>query len=193
MTKLLTLKHWQLFGLLVGVPIILEFITISSSVSGNHPGNMFFIFPIILILFIGIYFSWFYSLGTNLYKRLPETERMNLTRFKVFLFIPIVYMIFLLVFTFGFYSNNLSGVEPNPAIFALIVPVHLFSMFCIFYCLYFNAKALKAVEWQRPVTFGDYAGEFFLLWFFPIGIWIIQPRINRLFDTTTILDDNINI
>jgi hypothetical protein len=64
---------------------------------------------------------------------------------------------------------------------AVILPLHLFSMFCIFYCLYFNAKALKAVEWRRPVTFGDYAGEFFLLWFFPLGIWFIQPRINQLF------------
>ncbi len=35
---------------------------------------------------MGLYFGWFYSLGTNLYKKLPETERMNLTRFKVFLF-----------------------------------------------------------------------------------------------------------
>ena len=182
MTKLLTLKHWQLFGLLVGIPILFEFITIGTAVSGNHPGNMFFIFAVILILFMGLYFSWFYSLGTNLYKRLPETERMNLTRFKVFLFIPVVYMIFLFIFMFGMFAKNLSGVQPNPAIFALIVPVHLFSMFCIFYCLYFNAKALKAVEWQRPVTFGDFAGEFFLIWFFPIGIWIIQPRINKLFE-----------
>jgi hypothetical protein len=23
--------------------------------------------------------------------------------------------------------------------------------------------------------------EFFLIWFFPIGVWIIQPRINRLY------------
>jgi hypothetical protein len=31
------------------------------------------------------------------------------------------------------------------------------------------------------VSFYDFSGPFFLLWFFPIGIWIIQPRINRLF------------
>jgi len=52
----------------------------------------------------------------------------------------------------------------------------------MFYCLYFNAKALKTAELQKPLTFSDFAGEFFLLWFFPIGIWILQPRINKLFD-----------
>ena len=87
-----------------------------------------------------------------------------------------------------FMFNNVSTtIEPLNMrlfglIFGLIVPIHLFSMFCIFYCLYFNAKALKAVEWQRPVTFGDFAGEFFLLWFYPIGVWIIQPRVNKLFE-----------
>jgi len=54
----------------------------------------------------------------------------------------------------------------------------------MFYCLYFISKSLKAVELQRDVTFNDYAGEFFLIWFFPIGIWFIQPRINKLFDET---------
>jgi len=62
--------------------------------------------------------------------------------------------------------------------------VHLFSMFCLFYCLYFIAKALKTVELQRPVTFSDYAGEFFLLWFYPVGVWILQPRINQIFAAT---------
>jgi len=57
-----------------------------------------------------------------------------------------------------------------------------FLLFCMFYCLYFNAKALKAAEWQRPVTFSDFAGEFFMIWFFPVGIWILQPRINKLFE-----------
>jgi hypothetical protein len=184
MTKLLTLKHWQLFGLLIGIPIIFQSITIGSIISRNNPRFMFHLFPVMMILFITLFFGWFYALGTNLYKKLPATEQMNLTRFRVFLFIPVAYMTFLSVFMFGLFSNILSGFKPNPAIFVLIIPLHLFSMFCIFYCLYFNAKALKTVEWQRRVKFDDFIGEFFLIWFFPIGIWIIQPRINKLFETT---------
>ena len=191
MTKLLKLKHWQLFGLLMGLPMIFQFLIIGSVMTSRNPTITLTVFPIMMIFFIGLFFSWFYALGTNLHKRLPVSASMNLTKFKIFLFIPVAYMLFLSVFMFLFSS----GGQPNPAIFAVIVPLHLFSMFCIFYCLYFNAKALKTVELQRPVTFSDFAGEFFLIWFFPIGVWIIQPRINKLFDTSNnnnqIIDNNI--
>ncbi len=182
MTKFLTLKHWQLFGLLLVIPMILQAIFMGSMLSNDNPTTGSIAFPIMMIFLVGLFFGWFYALGTNLHKKLPTTAKMNLTKFKIFLFIPVIYMLFLSVFMAGMFSNSTTVGEPNPTIFALIVPLHLFSMFCIFYCLYFNAKALKTVEWQRPVTFSDFAGEFFLIWFFPFGIWIIQPRINKLFD-----------
>ncbi len=192
MTKFLTLKHWQLFVLLMGLPMAFQFITIGSISSGNSPTKILYFFPIMMILFIGLFFGWFYAIGTNLHKKLPSTATMNLTRFKIFLLIPIMYTLIISVLMISVFTINPTGRLPNPAIFALIVPLHLFSMFCIFYCLYFNAKALKTVEWQKPVTFNDFAGEFFLIWFFPIGIWIIQPRINKLFDTTLTNDDNLD-
>jgi hypothetical protein len=43
------------------------------------------------------------------------------------------------------------------------------------------AKNLVKAETGKRVTFYDYAGPFFLLWFFPIGVWFIQPRINQLY------------
>jgi hypothetical protein len=74
--------------------------------------------------------------------------------------------------------------EPNiglvGSIFTVIVPIHLFSMFCIFYTIYFVAKTIKTVELKREVKFGDFAGEFFLLWFYPVGVWILQPKLNKM-------------
>jgi hypothetical protein len=190
MTKLLTLKHWQLFGLLIGLPFIFQVYVVSSSLTSGNPKMYIVSFPIVMIYFIGLFFGWFYALATNLHKKLPTTATMNLTRFKIFLFIPVAYMLFLSVFMFCMFSNISLGGQLNLAIFAGFIPLHLFSMFCIFYCLYFNAKALKSVEWQKSVKFSDFAGEFFLIWFFPIGIWIIQPRINKLFDPTIGADNN---
>jgi hypothetical protein len=136
-----------------------------------------------------LFFSWFYTLGTQLHKKLPQTAAMNLTKFKTFLFIPVIYIFAISIFMTGLFSSISAGEEPDLGTFALIVPLHLFSMFCIFYCLYFIAKALKTAECQKYVTFRDFAGEFFLIWFFPIGIWIIQPRINKLFEAS---DENNN-
>lgn len=185
MTKFLTLKHWQLFGLLLGLPMIFQFIFMGSIISNNNPTDAFKVFPVIMILYMGLFFGWFYSLGTNLHKKLPETVTMNLKKFKIFLLIPVVYILFFTFYMSSMFSSVSTGIEPNPAIFGIIFPLHLFSMFCIFYCLYFISKELKSVEWQKPVTFSDFAGEFFLIWFFPLGIWIIQPRINKLFENNT--------
>jgi len=185
MTKFLTFKHWQLFVLLMGIPMIFQIISIGSIVSSNDPTAEFKFFPIMMILYLGLFLGWFYSLGTNLHKKLPETVNMNLKKFKIFLLIPAVYMILLSFYMSSMFSNVSTGIEPNPAIWGIIFPLHLFSMFCLFYCLYFISKELKAVEWQKSVTFSDFAGEFFLIWFFPLGIWIIQPRINKLFENNT--------
>ena len=42
------------------------------------------------------------------------------------------------------------------------------------------AKTIKTAEQKRKLDFGDFAGEFFLMWFFMIGVWILQPKINRM-------------
>jgi uncharacterized RDD family membrane protein YckC len=44
------------------------------------------------------------------------------------------------------------------------------------------SKNLVLAETSKPASFYDYAGPFFLIWFFPIGVWFTQPRINRLYE-----------
>jgi hypothetical protein len=47
--------------------------------------------------------------------------------------------------------------------------------------LNFVATALGVAETGKSRVFSQIVGTFFLLWFFPVGIWIIQPKINRLY------------
>jgi hypothetical protein len=183
MTLFLRLKHWQLFIMVFVIPAICQIIFMTRVFSENNPRLILQFFPVLLILYCSVLFGWYYALATNLQKKLPETVKMNVTRFRWFFFIPAVYILFLCVFLFSVFGNMANGFQPNPVIFFVIVPVHLFSIFCILYCLLFTAKALKSVELQKPVTFSDFSGEFFLIWFFPIGVWFIQPRINKLFVT----------
>lgn len=182
MIKFLQLKHWQLFALLFGTTFILQFITFGSVAITNEPKTLIYLFPIVMIVYFGLFFGWFYSMGTNFHRKLPTSVKMNLKKFKIFLAIPMIYIFFLSVFQIGMISEISNNNQPNPTYLLFIVPIHLFSMYCIFYCMYFIAKEFKSVEVQKPVTFSDFAGEFFLLWFFPLGIWIIQPRINKIFE-----------
>jgi hypothetical protein len=179
MKKFLTIKHWQLFVLLLCLPFIFEIISISFMSSGNIDG-LLLLMPIAMILTVGLMMGWLYTLGANLYLKLPHNSGLNIRLFKVFIVIPALYMLGLSVIIAIAGMGKLSDL--GAAFYLLIVlPLHLFSMFCIFYCLRFVAKALKSAEYQRNTTFSDYAGEFFLFWFFPVGVWILQPRINKLF------------
>lgn len=198
--RFLRAKHWALFLLTFGIPMIVQFIVMGTMLarfgSGNEPDlstffSFFSVFPVLMIIFVGIFFGWLWSIAIGLQSKVPGDVKMKTGTFKVFFFIPIIYMLFFLV-GFGVIINGLSGTveggaQPDPGLIfssmAVIIPLHLFSMFCIFYCLYFVSKTFKTVELQREATFSDFAGEFFLIWFYPIGIWIVQPKINKMVDS----------
>lgn len=152
-----------------------------SIASNNIGGVPFMLMQLLTLCAMSVVFFWIYAMATNLNRKLPDEMPMNINRFKVFWAIPFLYITSMYLFMMFAVPFITKGNVPNPFIFLLIIPLHLFSMFCIFYCLYFVAKSLKAVELQRKVSSGDYIGEFFIIWFFPIGIWFIQPRVNKLF------------
>jgi hypothetical protein len=64
----------------------------------------------------------------------------------------------------------------------IVIPFHFFAFFCQIYGWYFVSKAIALAEAARPASSGDYIGFFFCFWVFPVGVWIIQPRINRLYE-----------
>ncbi len=184
MTNLfLKAKHWQLFLLTIGVPMIFQFVLMgslfSSMQAGSQPDPVYFIalFPIMMLLFAAVFFGWFWSIAVGLQSKVPQDVKMKVTKFKIFFFSPLVYIFTILIFMMFVLSGE---VAPDPSIAFVIVPLHLFSMFCMFYTLYFVAKTIRTVELQRAVSFSDFAGEFFMIWFYPIGIWIIQPRLNKI-------------
>lgn len=194
--RFLKAKHWQLFLLTFGIPLIFQFIMMASMISNfatqTNPDptvmfNYMKLFPVIMILFMAVLFGWLWSVAIGLQKKVPGNVTMKVKKFKVFFFIPLIYMlIFMMVFSVSMNGFLSSHAEPRFALigglFAVIFPLHLFAMFCIFYSLYFVAKTFKTVELQREVNFADFAGEFFLIWFYPIGIWIVQPKINKMIE-----------
>ena len=191
MNLFLRAKHWQIFLVTFGLPFVLQIALVATVVSGiiqHHDPTLLFgyfkFFPLVIIVVVGALFGWMWSVAIGLQKKIPAGINMKVTQFKIFFFIPAVYLVLFSCFiAFLFSGNILQGGQPNPEIFYLfpiIFPLQLFSMFCIFYSIYFVAKTIKTVELQREVTFSDFVAEFFLVWFHFIGIWILQPRINKM-------------
>jgi hypothetical protein len=193
--RFLRAKHWQLFLLMFGIPMIFQFIVMgtafASIITKSPPDettfmNFFYLFPILMVIFAGTFFGWFWSIGTGLQSKIPTNVKMKTGKFKVFFFVPLVYTLLIFIAMGTALSGIFGSGEPNAGLIftsiAIIIPLHLFNMFCMFYCLYFVSKTFKTVELQRETTFSDFAGEFFLLWFYPIGIWIVQPKINKMVD-----------
>jgi len=152
--------------------------------------SVFLVMPVVMLLVMGVLFGWWWAAGTSLHQKLPEGVSMQLGRFKFFLLFPVFYITcFLLLLALAF--SSFITIIDNIIFPLLLFPLHLFAMFCLFYCIYFIAKALKSIELGREAIVSEYLGEFLMLWFYPIGIWIIQPKLNALFTTNApdILDD----
>jgi len=191
-------KHWQLFT--IGfVPGLIFYIYTMSNVFGsdfiNNPESVssfmesYKYFGLIMILLAVVNYGWIWAVGVGLQAKVPPYVKMKVRRFKWFIGIPFFYLLFIsLSITYGFMfavpKVLADTFYPSEYIFlvmaAIIVPLHIFSLFAIFYSMYFAAKTLKTVEFQREVNFSDFVAEFFLIWFLPVGIWILQPKINRM-------------
>jgi hypothetical protein len=194
-------KHWHLFALTIGIPLGFQFIMMVMVLAGVANGaeidsieltGFIIFFPVLMILFTATLFGWIWSVVTGLQCKIPLNILMETSKFKWFFFIPLAYTTLLHAYISitlaGVFETAGQGGEPDirfiAGMMAFIIPLHLFSIFCIFYCLYFVAKTIKTAELQRETAFSDFVGEFFLIWFFPIGIWFIQPRVNQLADSS---------
>lgn len=182
MQAFLHLKAWQLFLLLFGVPLVLHVGVMVGLFTGpSVPLGLGILF--IAFLTLGLLFAWLYTLGSHLYRRLPATARMSLARFRIAALLPVVYLFLVMLYGWNAFRGGTPGTLTGARI-GLFLVLHFSSMACIFYCVYFTAKALKTVERKSPVALSEYLGDFFLLWFYPVGIWVLQPRVNHLFATT---------
>lgn len=143
-------------------------------------------FLAIVIVITGIFFAWLWALAMGLQHRIPAELSMRTIKFKMAFFFTLAYTIMFCALMIYFFNDFPAHLDINGAwFFILVIPFHLLAMFCILYCFYFTAKAIKLAELQRPLKLDDYIGEFFLLWFSFIGVWILQPRLNKMINAET--------
>ena len=173
MSKLLRLKHWQLFIILTCTIFISIFVT----ESGLKIGNFDSIQLSIMVRMIGviILFLWYLILGLSL-----NNMTENPHKFKSGLFIlAIIFCVF------GYSNMNLQVIFSEDYIMPNSVSVlsTLLTLLAMIYVFYNLPISLRSLETNSKVEFGDCIVDMILLFAFPIGVWITQPRLNKLFMT----------
>ena len=132
------------------------------------------------ILFTGIVFGavfiWYYALGVGFISRAHKGLSTEIMLFKKwFLLCCLSGIVYLVVFMIGFNEP-----ESLKFLFSILFVLVLFYFVCVFQVFKRIAKAISAWEMNSEVSFGYYVGNLFLLWLFPIGIWFIQPKANKM-------------
>lgn len=189
--RLLTAKHWQIFLLLFGAPIVAQMIAIPLMTrrmtlpepiftGGTQEGLL--ILAILLTGYLMVYFGWMFAIATELQKLIVPEIHMKVSKFKVFWTVPLVYF-FVLLFLMGSAATSKEFVGPDEifgGLFFWFIFFHLFAMLGVFYSLYFCAKSLATAEAQKPLRFIEVVPDLVLFWMLPVGIWVLQPRLNKL-------------
>ena len=121
-------------------------------------------------------FAWMFSIGTWSNRHLPESRRRSPLLFGVSLALPIIYVLMYIILYIPLLE---SGGPSRPPLWLL--PMHMFSMLGIFYGIWYTARQLKSLLENEDADFMIFSSTFFLLFIFPIGIWLIQPEVNQLY------------
>ncbi len=158
-------KHWQVFVLVWGAYFIAGVGVV------ENPTRIPPLSIAAMLLFILSFAVWLWSIGSFLFSIAEPAPRLNIDFFRFATIFAGVYLPPTLAFP----------LNVRPMVAVLMLLLLLFAFFCWAYAYHFVSKSLVAAEKGRTVTGGDYRSTMFLLLIGFIGVWQIQPRINRLY------------
>ena len=167
MDKLIRLSHWQVFGYLIVVPVFFP------------DGDNRVYFDIIWGL---LFVFWVSKVNIELYDRLPSGVDLNLNFLLINIFVPAAYLM-AIALTVGGYNITDENYQDYGWKVWIYLPMHFYCFFSFFYAIRFTAKAIASIEANENVDIGRYGTYMAGLFFFPVGIWWIQPKINKILRT----------
>jgi hypothetical protein len=128
-----------------------------------------------------IYHLWLYTILSKSYDRILEyVEIQNFTPFnqyKLGLGISIIAMFLMSIGSqqVSYNSLSLQIIYSEPVEYAIMYLIGMLLLISI------TAKSLVMVERKREIEFKDYIKSMLLLLFPFIGVWFIQPKIQKLY------------
>lgn len=150
-----------IFIILWIAPVLISSLINLPSVLSKATIPLFIIFP----------FLWAYAIGINLHRIIFPEDKIYIVLSSVSISIGIICLYISIFFFFGSRMIN-SPNEPLPLIM-------LVNIAFIYICIS-SAKRLLIAEKRKNINFNTIGNTFLLFLFFPIGVWFIQPRVNKI-------------
>ena len=163
MAILLRFKSWMIFMIII-LGLLIGNITVE-----NQPSISIFL----RIIGITVYIIYPLLIGHFLQNYLPRRIELSYNFFLVNTF---------LWFTTYSLIIILSGGQGMTFTGLIVLPL-LYIFFAFFHFFAFPAKTLKSIELKREARLSEYLGEFILMLILPIGIWALQPRVNKIIES----------
>jgi len=155
----LKLKHWQIF--LIWILGIIQLVVFMDT------GFWFVSFGIYFCLLFG----WIYSIG----KVLNENNVELIKKLNIW---SIIYLISII--PMGFRFHRMVSLSYERLNILILIVSGIVGFVAIINIGIISAKSLKKKEKQEELNFGNYAFEFFLVLYMIIGVWVLQPRLNKI-------------
>ena len=167
MKKILYYKHWQLFLLII----------ICGAWVSPSPLRQ-----IVNSVSIATFLAWIYSIGIYGQDRISELglKIMNFKLFKTNMIIVAILCLIGLVYS-AIAKETIDTASSRFGLEDIILSIASFYfVFAFFHSILFVCKTIAKVEYRREVSFSDYFDYFFFMVSVIVGIWVLQPKVNRL-------------
>jgi uncharacterized membrane protein len=167
MTFFLKLRHWELF-LMLALPTVMCLML-------GIPFKPLIVSTVGLFMML-VLFIWMLSIGIWSNRQLEPSKQRGTLLFIAGLVLPIVYLVAYIILVVPELTSG-NPAKPKLWMFSL----HMLSLSGIFYGFWYTAGQLKALLVSKNADYMIFSNTFFMLFIFPLGIWLIQPGVNRLY------------
>jgi hypothetical protein len=162
MGRILNFKHWHLFLLIV----------LTGAWTSPSPTKEIINSISIITALIWIYSIGFYGQAKVTELGLPE---LNLKHFKFNIILIPVLIVLIYIISPGDDASQKFDLKT-----IILIPLGLYLTYAVFQTVIFASKTLVMIEQKKTVTLNDYFITLILIGMLVVGVWIIQPKINRL-------------
>ena len=181
MNEIVRLKHWQVFSI-IGVGYIMSYVLPTTNFK---IGNITSIELAAIVTTITLFLLFFWTLTIGLFL---NSIAKNTYHFKNWILILAIFSCIL-----GYTYLNLQRLKlANDFLPFWVSSVStLLTFWGLYYSFYQVAKSLKSIELNREARFSECIIDAITLFALPIGVWFIQPRVNRILRAVEQIENEI--